>query len=69
MRAICATPASPLGENDFSRNQTGKLGKNGPFRAFLAAAGNARDLRTHVRDGATVATSAPLPTAARPVVL
>ena len=43
--------------------------KNGPFRAFLAAAGNARDLRTHVRDGATVATSAPLPTAARPVVL
>ena len=28
MRAICANPASPLGENDFSRNQTGKLGVN-----------------------------------------
>ncbi len=27
MRAICANPASPLGENDFFRNQTGKLGK------------------------------------------
>ena len=26
MRAICANPASPLGENDFFRNQTGKLG-------------------------------------------
>ena len=28
MRAICANPASPLGENDFFRNQTGKLGKD-----------------------------------------
>ena len=27
MMAICANPASPLGENDFFRNQTGKLGK------------------------------------------
>ena len=27
MRAICANPASPLGENDFFRNQTGKLGE------------------------------------------
>ena len=26
MMAICANPASPLGENDFFRNQTGKLG-------------------------------------------
>ena len=26
MRAICANPASPLGENAFFRNQTGKLG-------------------------------------------
>ena len=26
MRAICANPASPQGENDFFRNQTGKLG-------------------------------------------
>ena len=29
MRAICANPASPLGENDFFRNQTGKLGTIG----------------------------------------
>ena len=28
MRAICATPASPQSENDFFRNQTGKLGLN-----------------------------------------
>ena len=26
MRGMCANPASPLGENDFFRNQTGKLG-------------------------------------------
>ena len=25
---MCANPASPLGENDFFRNQTGKLGTN-----------------------------------------
>ena len=30
MRAICANPAWPLSENDFFRNQTGKLGKLDP---------------------------------------
>lgn len=39
--------------------------KNGPFRAFLAAVGNARDLRTHVRDGAQLRSCATL----SPVVL
>ena len=30
MRAICANPTSPLGETDFFRNQTGKLGVKEP---------------------------------------
>ena len=39
MRAICANPASPLGENDFFRNQTGKLGKLAEcYRNSLAVA-------------------------------
>ena len=29
---MCANPASPLGENDFFRNQTGKLGKETVLR-------------------------------------
>ena len=33
MRAICANPASPLGENDFFRNQTGKLGTKSAAKA------------------------------------
>ena len=37
MRAICANPASPLGENDFFRNQTGKLGKVLAFAFGLSA--------------------------------
>ena len=45
MRAICANPASPLGENDFFRNQTGKLGPMGltEIRIALFPWMNARD--------------------------
>ena len=37
MRGMCANPASPLGENDFFRNQTGKLGKARSERDALLA--------------------------------
>ena len=44
MMAICANPASPLGENDFFRNQTGKLGcyhiRHFSLLSYLPSAGN-----------------------------
>ena len=50
MRAICVSPASPLGENDFFRNQTGKLGKdcfdNDSVSCLLKRHGNATYLLT-----------------------
>ena len=35
MRATCAKPASPLGENAFFRNQSGKVGRTVRIRDLL----------------------------------
>ena len=60
MRAICANPASPLGENDFFRNQTGKLGaidaeKVGRVALALGAGRERAGDRIDPRAGVTLA--------------
>ena len=56
MRAICANPTSPLGETDFFRNQTGKLGKleqgraTGAERTTRAKMSDYRDAMRAVSD-------------------
>ena len=38
MKATCVKPASPLAENAFSPNQSGKLGKREGFKLSVARA-------------------------------